>query len=203
MPKVDFDDNSITPSPGYTELPASYHEYNRREHCSTCRNLFSSLPHPSLGKLRVVFAEELRNDVQEHYSTDTLPENIGENICFEYAAARNEPLRAEMYSRVQIDKIKAKSDQCAHSTRLLCDEVYDTSAVLRSQLQWMKKSSTKELMQHVLAYQSLVTQLQREEILRRNVISSHAQERRCLVCHEHLPYHTKVLACTTKVHLRG
>ena len=57
-----------------------------------------------------------------------------ETFCFEYATARKELLRAEMSSRVTIDKIKARSDECANQTRLLCDEVCDTSAVLRSQL---------------------------------------------------------------------
>ena len=108
IPKVEVHDNGIIPS------PASYCEYNHDECCSTRRNLFSSLPHQSFGKLRVDFAEELGDDVQEHYSTDTLPENMVKTICFEYATARNELLRVEMYSRVTIDKLKTRSDKCAN-----------------------------------------------------------------------------------------
>ena len=147
--------------------------------------------------------EELGDDVQEHYSTDTVPNNMVETICCEYTTARNELLRAEMYSWVTIDKIKAQSEECANRTRLLCDEVYDTSAVLLSQLQWMEKSSRKELMQRAMAYQSWVTQLQQEQILRRNVITLHAEERRRLIGHKHLPFHIRVLAWTTKAHSRG
>ena len=58
-------------------------------------------------------------------------------------------------------------------------------------------------MQRAMSYHSLVLQLQRERILRRNVITSHAQERCRLIGHAHVPYRTKVLAWTTKAHSRG
>ena len=58
-------------------------------------------------------------------------------------------------------------------------------------------------MQRAMAYHSLVTVPQREQILRRNVITSHAEERRRLIGHKHLPYHSRVLAWTTKADSRG
>ena len=67
----------------------------------------------------------------------------------------------------------------------------------------MEKSSRKELTQRAMAYHNLVTQLQREQILRRNIITSHAEERRRLLGHEHLQYHTRVLAWTAKAHSHG
>ena len=201
--KVDADDNSITPSPGYTESPKSYYEFNEREHCGARRNLFSGLKHQSLGKLRFDLAEELGDEVQEDYSTNALPENVVEIICLEYATARNELLSAEMCSWMTIVKIKAQSDECASRTRLLCDEIYDTGAVLRSQLEWMEESSRKELTQRAMAYDNLVTQLQREQILHRSIITSQAEERRRLLGQEHLQYHTRVLAWTAKAHSHG
>ena len=194
---------SYSPWPGDTESPASYYEYNQRERCSARRNVFSSLPNKYFGKLRGHLAEELGDDVQEHYCRDMSPENVVKTICFEYATARNELLRAEMCSWVSIDKLEVLSVECANPTRLVCDEVYDTNAVLRSQLKWMEKSLRKELMQRAMAYPSLVTQLQREQILRRSVITSQADVRRRLIGHEHLPYHTRVLAWITKAHSRG